>query len=372
MLRLLAVAVGGTALGLALALSPEPPQLPAASCTATSCNFHILCDEDYANQDCCPNGTKAPGCFGICPDTHCGQVDAAPAIPPALFKPEHSRELSEYISFTEGIQMQDPFCGGAASTFSGANNPKLGNCASQGYKYKHANEPGRRIVWAGYPHGTNPNFSPSVVFEKACLAGCGCCANTTTQANPGSLPECAAGGGSSNTTAPPTCGDTPGPNAPEWCGVCGPTLNADRDVDFYFATRVRNVCEPRTPADTALCAAATEPLACLVHPLRCAWRAPSSLGRCVLGNSTTCDANPAMPHGGVFCGATCVPSFDCAKCRTLNRKDYHGPLEWFEFQSCCDGCEWCVATGNGTYTNETACAKDNGDQDHPCVWRKNV
>jgi len=101
MLRLLAVAVGGTALGLALALSPEPPQLPAASCTATSCKFFILCDEDYANQDCCPNGTKAPGCFGICPDTHCGQVDAAPAIPPALFKPEHSRELSEYISFTD-------------------------------------------------------------------------------------------------------------------------------------------------------------------------------------------------------------------------------------------------------------------------------
>jgi hypothetical protein len=132
-------------------------------------------------------------------------VDAAPAIPPSLFKPEHSLELSLYIKFTEGVQLQDPLCAGAYSS-----NPKLGSCASQGYKYKHSNEPGRRIPWAGYPHGSNPDFGPSVVFENACLTGCGCCANTSTQFNPGSLPAC-------RPPAPPTCGDTPSPGNPEWC-----------------------------------------------------------------------------------------------------------------------------------------------------------
>ena len=113
----------------------------------------------------------------------------APAIPPSLFKPEHCLELRQYIKFTENIQVQDPLCAGPE------NNPKLGSCASQGYKYKHSNEPGRRISWAGYPHGSTPDFGPSVVFEKTCLAGCGCCANTSTQFNPGSLPECRPGGG---------------------------------------------------------------------------------------------------------------------------------------------------------------------------------
>ena len=168
----------------------------------------------------------------------------------------------------------------------------------------------------------------------------------------------------------PTCGDTPGPSAPEWCGVCGPSLNADRDVDFYFTTRVQSVCEPRAAADAALCAAAAGPLACLVHPLRCVWRAPSSSGQCVLGNSTICDE--AENPGGVFCGASCFPSFDCAKCRTQTRRD-HGQLPWATFQSCCDRCEWCVATGNGSYTDETGCAKltENGtERGVPCFWEK--
>jgi hypothetical protein len=321
------------------------------NCTATSCNFYLLCDETEILQ-CCANGTRAPNeCFGPCPDTHCGQVDAAPSIPPSLFKPEHSLELSEYIKFTEDIQMQDPFC-------AGVQNPKLGSCSDQGYKYKHANEPGREITWAGYPHGINPNFYPSVVFEKTCLSGCGCCANIGTQAQPGSLPEC------NISSTVPTCTDTPVPSAPEWCGVCGPTLNADRFVDFYFTTRVQNVCEPKTDADKTLCAAATGALSCRSHPRRCVWRAPGSLGQCVLGNSTVCEDS----GGGVFCGAHCLPSFDCAKCRTATRET-HGDLPWATFQMCCDGCELCVATGNGTYTDETDCAKKDQFRS-PCVWKK--
>ena len=77
--------------------------------------------------------------------------------------------------------------------------------------------PGGGSHGLGIRSGSTPDFGPSVVFEKTCLAGCGCCANTSTQFNPGSLPECRPGRGKDNTTVL-TCGDTPRPGGPEWCG----------------------------------------------------------------------------------------------------------------------------------------------------------
>merc|ERR1712166_78960 len=220
----------------------------------------------------------------------------------------------------------------------------------------------RSIEWAGEEHGSNPSFEPSVAFEKACLSGCGCCANTTTQANPGRLPEC------STQQRVPVFGDEIKPGVPEWCGVCGPTLNADRDVDFYFSTRVENVCQPRKSADKVLCAEAKGPLACLSKIGRCVWGAPDSDGQCVLGDSMVCKRGNST---GVFCGATCLPSFDCALCRSQTRQP-SGPIPQLVFEVCCDGCEDCVATGNSTYTDENDCSTfGDGIHDIPCKWEKN-
>ena len=333
---------------------PEQNLMAHAGCTAASCNFYVLCDETTV-----PVYTRNMTNGSQLPYTHCGQVDAAPAIPAALFKPENANKLALYIKFTEDIQIADPFCSGVKTATS---MPKLGSCASRGYKYKHVNEPGRRIEWAGEEHGSNPSFEPSVAFEKACLSGCGCCANTTTQANPGRLPEC------STQQRVPVCGDEIKPGVPEWCGVCGPTLNADRDVDFYFSTRVENVCQPRKSADKVLCAEAKGPLACLSKIGRCVWGAPDSDGQCVLGDSMVCKRGNST---GVFCGATCLPSFDCALCRSQTRQP-SGPIPQLVFEVCCDGCEYCVATGNGTYTDENDCSTfGDGIHDIPCKWEKN-
>jgi hypothetical protein len=265
---------------------PQPQQQPPprdaanATCTAGGCNFYFLCNEGRT-VDCCANGTRGPGCVGICPDTHCGQVDAAPSMPKALFEPQFAKELAEYIEFTKGIQIQDPFCGAA-----GDPNPKRGTCASQGYKYKHANELGRRIAWGGFPHGPNPDFGPSTVLQKACLANCGCCVNTSVLYNPGVLPECASD--APKKVPPCTNFHHPVPFLYGICGVCTPSFNEERFIDFYFTTKVQNVCELRDGGGSdPICSAATNPLACLAHPLKCAWRVPTSSGRCISKGKST-------------------------------------------------------------------------------------
>ena len=103
-------------------------------CNSTSCNFFFLC-----------NDASDPGDPTTSTGTHCGQVDASPAIPAILFRPENRATLQAYITYTQSINLySDDYCEGWTT-----NHPALGSCADQGYKYKHANEPGREIQWAG-------------------------------------------------------------------------------------------------------------------------------------------------------------------------------------------------------------------------------
>jgi len=345
-----------------------------ATCDATSCNFFFLCNELQDESD--PTSTTG---------THCGQVDVRGSIPPSLFKPENSATLQAYINYTQGIQLfEDGHCAGFDT-----KHPTLGSCADQGYKYKHANQPGRVIGWAGRPQvvpvDPQPAY-PSPVFEMACLDGCGCCANYSTQVDggdPDGLIPCCHDPRAYPTPAkcgrvplPLACSDTPLRNAthsyPEWCGLCGPTLNSDRFIDFYFPSKVQSVCEPRAEADKAYCAVATTPLACRGRFLRCAWRAPTLAGQCVVGNNTDCTG--FFPAGGVACGGVvCMPTFDCAICGT--GKTVPG-LSFETFGWCCDDCEFCVATGNGTARDEAACGKFNGSPGglgpNNCVWKDGV
>ena len=70
----------------------------------------------------------------------------------------------------------------------------------------------------------------------------------------------------------PQCGDGLRPGQEDWCTVCGPTLNAEHEIDFYFFDKIQNVCEPRNPrGDTALCAAANTSSGCSAHPFKCVW-----------------------------------------------------------------------------------------------------
>ena len=161
------------ACAVALAVAGLPMPTVSPDCNATSCTFHYICKANtYPTDDA---------------NTHCGQVDAAPAMPAALFYPANADKLALYIAFTAAIQPQDPYC----TAYNGGI--QLGSCASAGFKYKHANEPGRKITWAGYPHGENPDFGPSTVFLETCVKGCSCCPEIGMLYNPGTVPECAAG-----------------------------------------------------------------------------------------------------------------------------------------------------------------------------------
>ena len=313
---------------------------PSPSCTASSCTFYYLCDEssDYTRPD---------EQF-----THCGQVDAAPSIPKALFQPANADKLALYIAFTKAIQPQDPFC---RTRYPDFGSIKLGTCASAGYEHEHANEPGREITWGGYPHGRNPDFGPSTDFVKACVDGCGCCPEPGLLYHPGAVPECPAVGRPSL----PYCHNGFNkyqPHAPalrhEWCGVCGPTMNAPHFVDFYFASAVPNVCDPRDAADPSpICAAATGRSACLAHPLKCAWRAPTPSGTCgvkgccsIFGSGPTCD-------------------WDCASCRKASVSG----VRQEDFAVCCDKCEFCSASGNGALATEATCGQPQDGRVH-CEW----
>ena len=372
----LALAVRGVptaaAAGLAqlLLLLPEEQQQPLqqpgdaaanATCTASGCNFYFDCDEDRHSIPDCKEGR-------ICPGTHCGQVDAAPSMPKKLFEPQYAKELAAYIKFTQGIQIQDPFCGGYIDTPVGDPNPKLGTCASQGYKYKHANEPGRRVAWGGFPHGLSPDFGSSTVLQKACLTGCGCCMNTSVLYYPGTLPECAPGYYPGKKL--PMCTECAPSGCSGVCALCAPSFNAERDIDFYFTSKVQNVCELRDGGGSdPTCSAATTPLACLAHPLKCAWRTPTATGTCI----STGTVDGTGPDLGKKCcsvfsrGATC--GFDCNTCRApgVNASKYGGRTF---FSQCCDQCEICLASGNGTIATEATCDKP-GDGEFSCAWQKN-
>ena len=264
-----------------------------------------------------------------------------------------------YIAFTAAIQPQDAFCRTYEPEFGSI---KFGSCASVGFKYKHANEPGRRITWAGYPHGENPSFYPSTVFINTCIQGCGCCTEKGMLYNPGTVPACAAG------TALPSCDDGPNPYDPhapplkhEWCGVCGPMLNEPRFIDFYFAHKVQNACEPRNATEPSpVCAASTTRLGCFAHPLKCEWRVPKQAGTC--GVKGCCSIFSSGP--------TC--NWDCALCQSASpsvdptNSGIPG-LDQESFDACCDKCEFCSATGNGTIATEATCGQPE-DIRVKCHW----
>ena len=66
-------------------------------------------------------------------------------VPPASKFTSLCSTRQAYITYTESINLYgDIYCGDSET-----NHPTLGSCADQGYKYKHGNEPGRQIQWAG-------------------------------------------------------------------------------------------------------------------------------------------------------------------------------------------------------------------------------
>jgi len=117
----------------------------------------------------------------------CGQVDAGPRMPPALFGPNNKQYLRSYID--------------ATLAFDWAGHLELGLCSQAGYA-KAATCPFQQpIQWA-----------PEGLMRPVCEIKCSC-----------NFPDCC--------TSPGSCRDNA--KAGKFCSLCGPKFNAPINIQCY-------------------------------------------------------------------------------------------------------------------------------------------
>ena len=185
---------------------------------------------------------------------HCGQVNAASAVPASLFN--HPDKLKDYIAVTLKLWGKGV----------GNNLLEQGKCEDAGYPNKIYEDPNsgedpnasRDISWAaGFP-GLNS------VCENDGICGChiGQCPNLAPDGN------CTAGYGPTRRGGVPVAwadghilggGAGPGkcPNK-EICGVCGTLANRGREVKFFCPAEAGICGKPRSENTTAPTAHAVE------------------------------------------------------------------------------------------------------------------
>lgn len=123
----------------------------------------------------------------------CGQVDAGPRVPPALFEPQNKAILDEYIKVT---------IDGFAAGFTGLQQT---SCSELGYT-----RPGTPLQ---YP----VQWGPDYWMAPLCRSKCDC--TYTNRAN----------------SAPDACQDVPDkPSIGQYCSLCGPKYNKPMPVEMYL------------------------------------------------------------------------------------------------------------------------------------------
>ena len=117
----------------------------------------------------------------------CGQIDAAPRIPPALFAPSNAGKLAQYAALTVALY--------SVESFPSIAKLQLGQCSGIGYN---------RTIGV-----KSANWAPDVLMGPICKARCNC--------------------------VYPECPDQPDdPAAGKWCSLCGPRYNPSATiVDLY-------------------------------------------------------------------------------------------------------------------------------------------
>ena len=120
------------------------------------------------------------------PDIYsCGEVDAAPRMPAALFHPSNAAALKAYVDITLALYVAGPYKLDV--------HLELGRCADKRYTKKTL-----------YPYQVN--WAPIQLMGGICKSQCNC-----------DFPNC------------PDVPDDPG----TWCSLCGPRYNAPNIVTFY-------------------------------------------------------------------------------------------------------------------------------------------
>jgi uncharacterized surface protein with fasciclin (FAS1) repeats len=126
--------------------------------------------------------------------SRCGEVDAAPRMPQALFMPQNFLELAAYAHLT--TQLYQNFAMNSNTTL------QLGRCSTRGYTSKQSSMDG--IDWA-----------PQSLMNPICEQQCNC-------SQPG-------------TVGPYSyCKDMPDdPTMGKWCSLCGPKYNQYIKIQLY-------------------------------------------------------------------------------------------------------------------------------------------
>jgi uncharacterized surface protein with fasciclin (FAS1) repeats len=150
----------------------------------------------------------------------CGEVDAGPRMPDAIFKPSNAAALKAYEDIT--LALYGDYTYGSKQDL----DLKLGRCADTGYTRKDTYP--RKVDWA-----------PIQLMDGICADKCRCnfCLNNTLEYPVRKCDE---------TSPLPLCKDAPDdPRAAKWCSLCGPKFNAPISVNLFYCATGQNCPAPK-------------------------------------------------------------------------------------------------------------------------------
>lgn len=147
---------------------------------------------------------------------NCGQVDASPRMPSAIFEPQNAQSLQEYIDVVLAFPWDTPF------PFRKLSLGTCGEYIANAVNLVSVPVPCSKInsdpVRNPFKNGTGTiDWAPVKFMEPLCSEHCDC----DYAGSPGTIP----------------CKDVPDdPLAGTWCSLCGPKFNAPVDIHCFETT----------------------------------------------------------------------------------------------------------------------------------------
>ena len=161
----------------------------------------------------------------------CGEVDAGPRMPAAIFDPSNAASLEAYVNITIALYGLDRL------HHSNDVILELGRCSTNNYT-RAAGE--KTVDWTGWTIDGPIDGPHKPLMDGICREKCHC--------------EFADTSGFSKTfpLRLPTCIDEPDdPTAEKWCSLCGPKFNSPININIFRCTKpgvVKEVCPgPKPP-----------------------------------------------------------------------------------------------------------------------------
>ena len=161
----------------------------------------------------------------------CGEADAGPRMPAAIFEPSNAAALKAYEDIT--LALYGDYTYGSKQDL----DLKLGRCADTGYTRKQ--QYAMKVDWA-----------PTQLMDGICADKCHCnfCQNNTVAL----VHKC-------EKSPLPFCKDAPDdPRAAKWCSLCGPKFNEPIAVNLFYCATGQKCPAPQ----------AKKPAADLAHVLK--------------------------------------------------------------------------------------------------------